>query len=78
MIKNLQALHAAVAATAPIDGVSGDGTIWFQAGATPAQKAAAQAAAAAFVDPALSPGDIQSKVPPPLQQLPRPKSITEM
>jgi hypothetical protein len=74
MIKNLQALHAAIAATAPIDGVSGDGTIWFQAGATAAQKTAAQNVVTTFVDSAPS-GPVAT--PMPLQQLPRPKAITE-
>jgi hypothetical protein len=75
MINNLQAFHAAIAAVAPIDGVSGDGkTIWFQESATEAEKAAAHAAAAAFVD---STPEGPVVTPPPLQELPRPKHITE-
>jgi hypothetical protein len=75
MIKNLQAFHEAIAAVAPIDGVSGDGkTIWFQESATEAEIAAAHAAAAAFVDSAPEHPPI---APPPLQEPPRPKAITE-
>ena len=48
---NVQALHDAIAAVCPIDGVSGDGTIWFQPSATDAQKAAAQAVFTNWVDP---------------------------
>jgi hypothetical protein len=51
LIKNLEAFHAAIAALAPIDGVAADGTIFFQKSATPAQIAAANAAASSFVDP---------------------------
>jgi hypothetical protein len=51
-ITNLPAFHAAMAALAPIDGVAGDGHIFFQASATPAQIAAANAAALVYVDPA--------------------------
>jgi len=54
VIKNLTAFHAAIAALAPIDGCSADGTIQFQAAATPAQIAAANAAAASWVEPATS------------------------
>lgn len=78
MIKNLPALHAAVAAVAPIDGVSADGAIWFQAGATPAQIAAAHAALSGFVDPAPA-AVVGFQAPPmaPLAPLPKPKAITE-
>jgi hypothetical protein len=76
MISNLQAFHAAIAAVAPIDGVSADGvTIWFQSSATEAEKAAAHAAAAAFID---STPEGPVLTPPPLQELPRPKHITEL
>lgn len=50
VIRNLQTLHAALAAVAPIDGVAGDGKVFFQPSATPAQMAAANAVVAAFVD----------------------------
>jgi hypothetical protein len=74
-INNLQAFDAAIRAVAPIDGVSADGkTIWFQESATEAQKAAAHAAAAAFVDSEPASAVVPQ---PPLQELPRPKSITE-
>jgi hypothetical protein len=74
MINNLAAFHAAIAVVAPIEGVSADGTIWFQASATEAEKAAAHAAAAAYVEAPDTPPPIRH---PPLQELPRPKSITE-
>ena len=52
MIKNLAALDAAVRAACPhIDGVAADGTIFFTAAATPAEKDAAHAAAASYTDP---------------------------
>lgn len=50
MINNLLQFHAAMAALAPIDGVDANGTIFFQASATPAQRTAATAAAAAYTD----------------------------
>jgi hypothetical protein len=51
IIKNLAAFDAAVRAVCPaIDGVSGDGSIQFQAAATPVQVAAAQAVASSYVD----------------------------
>jgi hypothetical protein len=74
MINNLAAFHAAIAAVAPIDGVSADGTIWLQDSATPEQIVAAHDAAAAYVDPPDTPPPIRH---PPLQELPRPKHITE-
>jgi hypothetical protein len=55
-IKNLAAFDAAVRAVCPaIDGVSGDGSIQFQAAATPAQITAAQTLATAYVDPPPAP-----------------------
>ena len=72
MIKNVIALDAAIRAVCPIDGVSGDGTIWYQSGATAPQKSAAAAALAAFVD-STPPGP----PPPPMAPLPKPKPITE-
>jgi hypothetical protein len=78
MIQNLPAFHAAIAAAAPINGVSADGTtIWFQASATPAQIAAAHAAATSYVE---TPAIIAAAGPQlniTLQTLPRPKLITE-
>jgi hypothetical protein len=50
VINNLQQFHAAIAAVCPIDGVSADGAIFFASTATAPQKAAAQAAAAAYTD----------------------------
>jgi hypothetical protein len=50
VIHNLAAFHAAMAALAPIVGVAQDGTIFFDPSATPAQIAAANAAAAAYTD----------------------------
>lgn len=41
-------LHMAIAAVCPIDGVDGDGTIWFRPEATEQQKSAAQAIAAGW------------------------------
>lgn len=71
-LQALAALDAAIRATCPIDGVSGDGTIWFSPGATPAQQTAARAALTAFVAPAVV-------GPPPLvtlmAPLPQPKSV---
>jgi hypothetical protein len=73
MINNLTALHQAIAAVAPIDGVSADGHIWFQSSATDAQKTAAAGAVSSFVDSS----SVSPKLPP-LQALPRPKHITEL
>ena len=50
VINNLQQFHAAMAALAPIDGVDVNGKIFFQTTATPAQIAAANAAAATYAD----------------------------
>jgi len=72
VIKNVVALDAAIRAVCPIDGVSGDGTIWYQAGATAPQKAAAAAALAAFVD-STPPGPPPPPMAPPP---PPPKPIT--
>ena len=72
MIKNVAALDAAIRAVCLIDGVSGDGTIWYQAGATAPQKAAAAAALTGFVD-STPPGPPS----PPMAPLPKPKPITE-
>ena len=45
---NIAGLDAAVRAVCPIDGVGADGTIWFRADATDAQKAAAAQVVAGF------------------------------
>ena len=50
VINNLQAFHAAMAALAPIVGVDAAGKIFFDTSATPAQIAAANAAAATYTD----------------------------
>ncbi|SEC59336.1 hypothetical protein SAMN05444161_1640 [Rhizobiales bacterium GAS191] len=52
-IQNIAALHAAVAAVCPIVGVGGDGAIFYDPinPATAAQKTAAQAVVAGWVDP---------------------------
>jgi hypothetical protein len=73
MIKNVQKLHEAVAKVAPIDGVSGDGEIWFQKQATDKQKKAAVKAVEAFVD---SEPDVRVPVIENVP-LPAPKSIFE-
>jgi hypothetical protein len=74
-IKNVEALHRAIAAVAPIDGVSADGVkIWFQEGATQEQIAAARAVAERYIDPP----DTFVDRPPPLQELPTPKAITDL
>jgi cysteine synthase len=52
VIKNIAGFDAAIRAVCPIDGVGADGHIFFQAAATPTQIAAANTAAAAFVDAA--------------------------
>jgi hypothetical protein len=79
MIQNLQAFHAAIAAVAPIYGVSADGTtICFAPTATPAQIAAAHAAASAYVE---TPAIIAAAGPQfnmVLQTLPKPKNITDL
>jgi hypothetical protein len=49
-MNNLQSFHKAIAAVAPIDGVSGDKEIWFKPEATEEQKLAAQAIADSWVD----------------------------
>lgn len=49
-VNNLQQFHTAMAALCPIVGVSGDGTIFPDPSATPAQIAAAQSAAATYTD----------------------------
>lgn len=52
VISNLAAFDAAIRAVCPdIDGVGGDGTIYFQANATAAERSAAARAAASYVDP---------------------------
>jgi hypothetical protein len=60
VINNLQEFHAAMAALAPIVGVAGDGHIFFDPSATPAQIAAANAAAATYTDvpPQMMPIDL--------------------
>jgi hypothetical protein len=75
MINNLAAFHAAIAAVAPIDGVSADGTISLAESATAEQIVAAHDAAAAYVEAPDTPPPVQH---PPLQELPRPKHITEL
>jgi hypothetical protein len=50
-ITNLAAFDAAIRAVCPIDGVAADGTIFFQSAATAGQIAAAQQAAAQYIDP---------------------------
>jgi hypothetical protein len=53
VINNIQAYDAAIRVTGcPIDGVDADGKIYFASGATPAQIAAANAAAASYTDAA--------------------------
>lgn len=74
VIINVQALHAAVAAVCPIDGVSGDGTFWAQASATPAQLAAAHNAITSFVD---SPTASMMAPKPTTTPLPTAKAITD-
>jgi selenocysteine lyase/cysteine desulfurase len=49
-MNNLQSFHKAIAAVAPIDGVSGDKEIWFKPEATEEQRLAAQAIADSWVD----------------------------
>lgn len=49
-VNNIQQFHAAMAALCPIVGVSGDGTIFYDPSATPAQIAACEAAAATYTD----------------------------
>ena len=52
VVKNLAAFDAAIRAVCPhIDGVDAEGGIFFTAQATAAEKAAAQTAAASYVDP---------------------------
>lgn len=60
-LANLAGLDAAVRAVCPIDGVSGDGEIFFQAIATDAQKSAAQAVVASFNMTAPTATDVQAE-----------------